>query len=750
MAKSFLTDINLNQNVLLKAKVQAWGTAPTGTTNPDGTGTAVQGQISSYSGALYIYNGSSWAAVGGGKVTIGSTDVNVNGSAVTTFAGLSSVTSTNFFGALTGNASTASALTPGATINGTSFTGASNITVKASTTYTLGLTTQTTSGLAFSSGTTWDGGTTGITIGLATTGTAGTYTKVTTNAYGQITFGTTLSSSDIPQLGSITNAGKIGSTGSNIITTGSDGTLTAATALPSGITATTQSSSDNSTKVATTAYVDTAVSTLASGVNAHDAVKYATTGALGTTGNLVGGTITTTYNNNTTGVGATITVASSSTWTSITIDAQSLTVGDRVLIKNQAADLQNGIYTVTQVGTLANSTSFIFTRATDNDATPELGQGDLTYVLAGNANGANSFVQTAVVTTVGSSSITWSQFSGPGTYTFSSPLSLISNTVSLSSNYGDTQNPYASKTANFVLAAPNGSNGAPSFRALVAADIPTLNQSTTGSAATLTTSRSFWSQPFNGSGDVTGAMTGVTSITGTAANTLTISQASKSSGTGDAISITAGAVTNASGTGGAITISGGDDTTGTAATATGGSVTIRGGNSNTTKGTGGSVYIRGGAGEAAQVFGSPGNVVLGDSNTGQVTIGNSGNSTQVNGIVYMPNVAPGSGTAFVKINAYPTGQVYNASIAFSDLPTSSLTGVTTTGIARKTTGPGTGPGTSISVNHGFGQWVTAQLFDSSGNLVEVDVQNTATNNGTTIFTFASSQTLTGFQYVIIG
>lgn len=56
-------------------------------------------------------------------------------------------------------------------------------------------------------------------------------------------------------------------------------------------------------------------------------------------------------------------------------------------------------------------------------------------------------------------------------------------TISLNNNYGDTLNPYASKTANYVLAAPNGSAGAPSFRALVAADIPTLNQNTTGTAA---------------------------------------------------------------------------------------------------------------------------------------------------------------------------------------------------------------------------------------------------------------------------
>ena len=87
--------------------------------------------------------------------------------------------------------------------------------------------------------------------------------------------------------------------------------------------------------------------------------------------------------------------------------------------------------------------------------------------------------------------------------------------ISLASGYGDTLNPYASKTANFVLAAPNGTAGVPTFRAVVAADIPTLNQSTTGSAATLTTGRTiaitgdlaYTSPSFNGSANVTAAGT---------------------------------------------------------------------------------------------------------------------------------------------------------------------------------------------------------------------------------------------------
>lgn len=60
-----------------------------------------------------------------------------------------------------------------------------------------------------------------------------------------------------------------------------------------------------------------------------------------------------------------------------------------------------------------------------------------------------------------------------------------SGTIALDTAYGDSVNPYAAKTANYILAAPNGSSGAPSFRALVAADVPTLNQNTTGTAAAI-------------------------------------------------------------------------------------------------------------------------------------------------------------------------------------------------------------------------------------------------------------------------
>lgn len=122
-------------------------------------------------------------------------------------------------------------------------------------------------------------------------------------------------------------------------------------------------------------------------------------------------------------------------------------------------------------------------------ATPTNGQ-----LLIG--NGVNYTVATlgsgtGISTTTGSGTLTINNTgvtSLAGTLPVSASASTGSVTVSLASGYGDTQNPYASKTANYFLAAPNGSAGAPTFRAIVAADIPTLNQNTTGTAANITAS----------------------------------------------------------------------------------------------------------------------------------------------------------------------------------------------------------------------------------------------------------------------
>jgi hypothetical protein len=108
--------------------------------------------------------------------------------------------------------------------------------------------------------------------------------------------------------------------------------------------------------------------------------------------------------------------------------------------------------------------------------------------------------QTVALTGAGTTSIsgTYPNFTITSNDAFTGTVTSVSGTspvassggatpaISLASGYGDTQNPYASKTANYVLAAPDGSAGAPTFRAIVAADIPTLNQNTTGTASNVT------------------------------------------------------------------------------------------------------------------------------------------------------------------------------------------------------------------------------------------------------------------------
>ena len=168
-------------------------------------------------------------------------------------------------------------------------------------------------------------------------------------------------------------------------------------------------------------YVDAAVT----GLNVHDEVQAATTV------NLTGWT----YANGSadasqgTGIGATLTNGTTGT---SNIDGYTLLANDRVLVKNQTTQSQNGIYYVSTAGTTGVAT--VLTRATDadNHIAGQVTAGDFVFVAGGSTQISTGWTQTSQGTAttpnkgikLGTDNITFSQFSGAGTYTASNGVTL--------------------------------------------------------------------------------------------------------------------------------------------------------------------------------------------------------------------------------------------------------------------------------------------------------------------------------------
>lgn len=172
-------------------------------------------------------------------------------------------------------------------------------------------------------------------------------------------------------------------------------------------------------QAATKQYVDNATS---NGFHVHTPVLVATTGNL-----------TATYNNGTSGVGATLT--NSGTQVALSIDGVSLSVADRVLVWQQTTGTQNGVYVVTTVG--SGSTNWVLTRSSDADTSSEgdpnsLGGGDYFFVDSGTTLGYHSFICTNTdVITFGTTAITFSEFSSVPAYTGGTNISVSGSTISL-------------------------------------------------------------------------------------------------------------------------------------------------------------------------------------------------------------------------------------------------------------------------------------------------------------------------------
>lgn len=151
------------------------------------------------------------------------------------------------------------------------------------------------------------------------------------------------------------------------------------------------------------------VDSIAQGLHVHTPSLAATPSTLAS---ITGGTIT--YNNGTNGVGATLTVSGG---TFGVIDGVNIaTVGTRILVRAEANTAHNGIYTFTS--------NTVLTRAADFNTPTEMAGGDFTFVQQGTLYNDTGWVMPDPVTAVGTTGVTFSQFSGTGTYTAGTGLTL--------------------------------------------------------------------------------------------------------------------------------------------------------------------------------------------------------------------------------------------------------------------------------------------------------------------------------------
>lgn len=168
------------------------------------------------------------------------------------------------------------------------------------------------------------------------------------------------------------------------------------------------------------AYVDS----VATGITFVDSTLLATTAAL-----------TATYNNGIAGVGATLT--NNGVQAPLDIDGQTVVLGDRILVKNQTAQEENGVYEVTDVGTIA--TNWELTRTTDYDQAAEIIAGSIVTVLLGTVNSETFWAETQNIAAIGTDPIVFVPFNA-----------VPSNVLLASNNLSDVANAATSR-ANLGL-----------------------------------------------------------------------------------------------------------------------------------------------------------------------------------------------------------------------------------------------------------------------------------------------------------
>ena len=168
-------------------------------------------------------------------------------------------------------------------------------------------------------------------------------------------------------------------------------------------------------------YVDNVA---AAGIHYHTAVRVESPSNL-----------TASYDNGTSGVGATLT--NTDTLAAISIDGVALSLNDRVLIYNQTNAAHNGVYYVSTVGD--GATAWVLTRTTDTDSygasdPDSLGEGDAFFVQEGNTGAGELYVMnTSGTITFGTTNITFTVIAETAVYSAGQSLTLSGTEFSVTS-----------------------------------------------------------------------------------------------------------------------------------------------------------------------------------------------------------------------------------------------------------------------------------------------------------------------------
>lgn len=313
-------------------------------------------------------------------------------------------------------------LTTARTIAGVSFDGTANISLNNNAiTNGAGYTTNT--GTVTSTSVTTANGVSGTVANATTTPaitltlgaiTPSTVNGVTLSGSGTptlaVTGTTTVSGSNTGDQTNITGNAATVTTNANltgpVTSVGNATTITNSVNLPASPTTTTQSPADNSTKIATTAYVDAAVL----GQNFKEAALVATTA------NLVGVYVSGVFTYTATGTD--------------NIDGVNLALGNRVLVKNQTTTFQNGIYVVTTAGSLG--VAGVLTRSSDANTSAEFKTGDSIFVTSGTANSNTTWAYTGADSpNIGTDAITYAQTAGQGSFTAGNGIAITGNSIAI-------------------------------------------------------------------------------------------------------------------------------------------------------------------------------------------------------------------------------------------------------------------------------------------------------------------------------